>query len=68
MDVLPYGDPMISRVRIIPVHEEWAVTPESTAQTNASLADYNAGRAIGVKDLDRILARRRKKSRKPALP
>jgi len=46
----------------------WAVTPESTAQTNASLADYKAGRAIGVKDLDRILARRRKKTRKPALP
>ena len=58
-----------SAVRVVPVHEAWAVTPESKAQTDASLADYKAGRAIGVKALDaRIAARGRKKSRKPALP
>jgi hypothetical protein len=59
---------MTSLVRVTVVREAWAVTPESIAQTDASLADYKAGRAIGVKDLDRILARRHKKTRKPALP
>ncbi len=69
VEVLPDGRVMISPVRVIRVHEEWAVTPESIAQTDASLADYKAGRAIGVKSLDaRIAARGRKKSRKPALP
>lgn len=65
VEVLPDGRVMISPVRVIPVHEAWAVTPESTAQTDASLADYKGGRAIGVKSLNaRIAARGRKKARK----
>jgi hypothetical protein len=60
---------MISPVRAIRVHEAWAVTAGSKAQTEASLADYKAGHAIGVKELDvRIAAQARKKARKPALP
>ena len=65
VEVLPDGRVMISPVHVIPVHEAWAVTRESTAQTEASLADYKSGRTIGVKTLDsRIAARRRKKGRK----
>jgi hypothetical protein len=60
---------MISPVRIIPDREAWALTPESTAQTTASLADYKAGRTIGVRALDALIAAQgRKKSRKAALP
>jgi hypothetical protein len=52
-------------VRVVPSHEGWAVTPESIATTDASLADYRAGRAIGVKSLDaRIAALGRKKRRR----
>jgi hypothetical protein len=69
VEVLPDGRVMISPVRVIRVHEAWAVTPESIAQTAASLADYKAGRAIGVKGLDaRIAAQARKKRSKPGLP
>jgi hypothetical protein len=46
-------------VCVVPAHEAWAVTPESTATTDASLADYGAGRAIGVKSLDARIAGRR---------
>jgi len=46
-------------VRVVPAHEAWAVTPESTATTDASLADYRAGRTIGVKSLDARIAGRR---------
>ena len=52
VEVLPDGRVAISPVRVIPVHESWAVTPESLAQTAASLEDYKAGRTIGVKALD----------------
>ncbi|MDP1832883.1 MAG: hypothetical protein Q8K67_12550 [Geothrix sp.] len=52
VEVLPDGRVVISPVRIIPVHESWAVTPESMAQTAASLKDYKAGRTMGVKALD----------------
>ena len=65
VEVLPDGRVMISPVRVIPVHEAWAVTPESTAQTEASLKDHRAGRTIGVKPLDaRIAAKARKKARR----
>lgn len=56
VEVLPDGRVIISPVRVIPIHEAWAVTPESAAQTAASLKDYKAGRAIGVKGLDAKLA------------
>ncbi len=52
VEVLPDGRVIISPVRVIPVHESWAVTPESLAQTAASMKDYKAGRTIGVKALD----------------
>jgi hypothetical protein len=65
VEVLPDGRVMISPVRVIPVHEAWTVTPESAAQTDAALADYKAGRAIGVKSLEaRIASRGRKQGRK----
>lgn len=56
VEVLPDGRVVISPVRVIPIHESWAVTPESAAQTVASLEDYKAGRAIGVKALNAKLA------------
>ncbi|HEX3070319.1 MAG TPA: hypothetical protein VHX14_17260 [Thermoanaerobaculia bacterium] len=69
MEVLPDGGVMTSLVRVIVVREAWAVTPESIAQTDAALADYKAGRTIGMKELDaRIAAQARKKARKRALP
>jgi len=55
VELLPDGRVMISPVRVIPVHETWAVTPESVAQTNASLKDYKAGRTIGVKTLNAMI-------------
>src|SRR5438309_389714 len=52
VEVLPDGRVMISPVRVIPVHEAWSLTTESTAQTEAALADCKAGRAIGAKSLN----------------
>ena len=51
VEVLPDGRVLISPVRVIPVHELWAVTAESVAQTDAALKDYRAGRAIDAKTL-----------------
>ena len=51
-------------VRVIPAHEAWAVTPESTATTDASLADYQAGRAIGMKSLGARIAGRKRRNRR----
>ncbi len=56
VEVLPDGRVVISPVRIIPVHESWALTSESTAQTAAAMKDYKAGRTIGVKALDAKLS------------
>jgi hypothetical protein len=56
VEVLPDGRVVISPVRVIPVHESWAVTPESAAQTAAAMKDYKAGRTIGMKALDAKLA------------
>jgi hypothetical protein len=64
VEVLPDGRVVISPVRVIPIHESWALTPESAAQTAASLKDYKAGRAIGVKALDAKLAAGAKGGRK----
>ena len=52
VEVLPDGRVVISPVRVILLHESWAVTPESAAQTAASVEDYKAGRTIGMKALD----------------
>jgi hypothetical protein len=52
VEVLPDGRVVISPVRVIPIHESWAVTPESAAQTAAALKDYKAGRTMDVKALD----------------
>ena len=52
VEVLPDGRVIISPVRVIPVHELWAITPESVAQTDAALKDYKAGRTIGAKALE----------------
>jgi len=43
-------------VRVMPVHEIWALTSESTVQTQAAMADYLAGRTIGVAALDARIA------------
>jgi hypothetical protein len=56
VEVLPDGRVVISPVRVILAHESWAVTPESTTQTAASLKDYKAGRTIGVQALDASIA------------
>ena len=64
VEVLPDGRVVITPVRVIPVHEEWAVTPESLAQTKAAMKDHKAGRSIGVKALDAKLAARAKGGRK----
>lgn len=56
VEVLPDGRVMISPVRVIPVHEAWALAPESVAQTDASIKDYKAGRKVGVKALDAKIA------------
>ncbi len=56
VEVLPDGRVMISPVRVIPVHESWAVTPESLAQTSASIKDYKAGRTTDAKGLDAMIA------------
>lgn len=61
VEVLPDGRILITPVRVVPIHEEWAVTPESRAQTQAALKDHRAGRAIGVKELDAKLAKRGRK-------
>jgi len=56
VEVLPDGRVVISPVRVIPVHESWALTAESTAQTDAALNDYKAGRTIGAKALEARIA------------
>lgn len=59
VEVLPDGRVVIAPVRVIPVHEMWALTPESTAQTDAALKDYKAGRTVGSKSLDAKLVAKR---------
>ena len=53
VEVLPDGRVVISPVKVIPLHEAWAHTPESAAQTEASMRDYKAGRTVaGLAGLD----------------
>ena len=56
VEVLADGRVMITPVMVIPKHEAWAVTPESAAQTAAALRDYQAGKTVGVGDLDAKIA------------
>jgi len=56
IEVLADGRVVISPVRVMPVHEIWALTSESTVQTQAAMADYLAGRTIGVAALDARIA------------
>ena len=56
VELLPDGRVMISPVRVIPVHEWWAVSAESVAQTDAALRDYQAGRTMDAKTLEAKLA------------
>jgi len=58
VELLADGRVVISPVRIIPIHEAWALTPDSMSQTDAALEDYQAGRTIGVKALDAEIATR----------
>ena len=64
VEVLPDGRVVISPVRIIPLHETWALTADSTAQTDAALEDYRAGRTLGVKALDARIAAGARRGRK----
>lgn len=60
--VLPDGRVLITPLRTIPINEEWAVTPESRAQTDEALRDHRAGRAVaGLDALDAAMARGRRK-------
>jgi hypothetical protein len=65
VEVLPDGRVVISPVKVIPIHESWALTPESLAQTDAALKDYQAGRTIGVKALETRIATRSPRRGKP---
>jgi hypothetical protein len=58
VEVLPDGRVLISPVLVIPLHETWALTAESTAQTDAALRDYRAGRALGYEALGEQIAAR----------
>lgn len=51
VEVLPDGRVMITPLVTIPRHEQWAHTPESFAQTAASLKDYQENRAIDAAEL-----------------
>ena len=65
VEVLSDGRVVISPVKVILLHESWALSPESAAQTAASMKDYKAGRTTGVKGLDaRIAAQSAKRGRK----
>jgi hypothetical protein len=61
VEVLPDGRVVISPVKVFPVHELWALTPESKAQTDAAMEDYKAGRTTGAKGLAARMATQRPK-------
>ena len=59
--VLPDGRVLITPLRTIPINEEWALSPESKAQTVEALQDHRKGRAVaGLKALDAALAKGRR--------
>lgn len=64
VEVLPDGRVMITPVLITPIHEAWALTPESRARTAASLEDYRNGRFIGAEELEARIAKVLKRPRK----
>jgi len=60
--VLPDGRVLITPLRTIPINEEWAVSPESHAQTAEALRDHREGRAVtGLKALDAAVAKRQRR-------
>ncbi len=64
VEVLADGRVMITPVLTIPIHEAWAVTPESRARTAASEKAYKEGRTIGTEDLDVLISKVLKRTRK----
>ncbi len=64
VELLPDGRVIISPVRVIPLHEAWALTPESASQTAEAIVDYRAGRASGTKGLDAAIAKATKPRRR----
>jgi len=59
--VLPDGRVLITPLRTIPINEEWAVSPESQAQTVEALRDHRKGRAVaGLQALDAAMAKGRR--------
>ena len=59
--VLPDGRVLITPLRTIPIHEEWAVTQESRKQTEKALKDHQDGRSVdGLKALDARIAKGRR--------
>ena len=60
--VLPDGRVLITPLRTIPINEEWAVSPESHAQTAEALRDHREGRAVtGLNALDAVVAKRQRR-------
>jgi hypothetical protein len=60
ISVLPDGRVLITPLRVIPINEEWALTPESREQTAHAIKDHQAGRSVvGLKALDAILEKSR---------
>ena len=56
VEVLPDGRVVISPVKVILLHEAWALTPESTAQTASAMKDYMAGKTTGTLALYEAIA------------
>lgn len=61
VELLPDGRVMITPVLTTPIHEAWALTPESRARTAASEKAYREGRTIGAEELDRLIVERLKR-------
>lgn len=60
VSVLPDGRVLITPVRTIPIHEEWAVTQESREQTEKALKDHREGRSVaGLQALNTKMAKGR---------
>jgi hypothetical protein len=55
VELLADGRVMITPLITTPVHEQWAHTQESLAQTAAALKDYNEGRTIDPAALNSMI-------------
>ena len=64
VEVLADGRVMITPVLTVPIHEAWALTPESRARTAASEKAYREDRTIGAEELDILIAERLKREKK----